>query len=88
MAENEVALLLSQVKKYLGRYYYPAILCALRTGMRIGEIQALKWGDVDFIGRFLLVRRSWRKKRLTDTKNRSLRRVDQNGSLQIRTAKC
>jgi integrase len=28
--------------------YYPHLLCSLRTGMRIGEIKALKWHDIDF----------------------------------------
>jgi len=81
LAEKEVDLLLKQIKKYLDGFYYPPVLCALRTGMRIGEIQALQWGDVDFNGRFIEVRQSWRKKRLTDTKSKKRRRVDMTAHL-------
>ena len=73
LTEGEADLLLDQAKEYLNGQYYASILCALRTGMRIGEIQAFQWGDVDFNSRFIEVRRSWRKGRLTDTKNRKRR---------------
>ena len=55
---------------------YPSILCALRTGLRIGEIQALKWVDIDFDDRQIEVKRSYRKGRMTGTKNHKRRRVD------------
>ena len=55
---------------------YAFFLCALRTGMRLGELLALQWGDVDFAGRFLEVRRSLVSGRLTTTKNTNRRRVD------------
>jgi integrase len=76
LTEHEINLLLSQAGNYLNGTYYPPVLRALRTGLRIGELQALQWGDVDFNGRFIEVRRSWRKGRLTDTKRRKRRRVD------------
>lgn len=34
------------------------LLCAVTTGMRLGELRALRWGDVDWNGRRLWVRRS------------------------------
>jgi len=37
---------------------YPSILFALRTGLRIGEIQALKWSDIDFDSRQIEVKRA------------------------------
>jgi len=67
---------LEQAKEYLNGRYYPSLLCALRTGMRVGEIQALQWDDVDFNSRFIDVKRSWRKGRLSNTKNKQRRRVD------------
>jgi integrase len=76
LTEEESILLLDQFKEYLKGYYYPHTLCFLRTGMRIGELQALQWGDIDFQSRFIEVKRSWRKKRMTETKNRKRRRVD------------
>jgi hypothetical protein len=56
--------------------YYPFFLCALRTGIRLGELLALQWGDVDVTGRFLEVRRNLVAGRLTSTKNTNRRRVD------------
>jgi len=47
LTESESLLLLEQAKTFLNGAYYPSILCALRTGLRIGEIQALKWRDCD-----------------------------------------
>jgi integrase len=38
--------------------HYPMLLCALRTGLRFGELAGLRWGDLDFTGRFIDVRRS------------------------------
>jgi len=37
---------------------YSAILLAVSTGMRLGEICGLKWDDIDFAGGYLSVRRS------------------------------
>jgi integrase len=56
--------------------YHPFFLCALRTGMRLGELLALQWGDVDVTGRFLEVRRNLVAGHLTSTKNTNRRRVD------------
>jgi integrase len=56
--------------------YYPPVLCALRTGIRVGEIEALKWKDIDFDNRQIEVQRSHRNGRITDTKNHMRRRVD------------
>jgi integrase len=76
LTESESQLLLEQAKIFMDGGYYPAILCAIRTGMRIGEIQALKWSDIDFDNRQIEVKRSYRKGRMTDTKNKKRRRVD------------
>jgi integrase len=76
LTEEEVTLLLEKTKTYLNGYYYPHLPCALRTGMRIGELEALQWGDIDFNGRFIEVQRGNRRGRVTDTKNRKRRRVD------------
>jgi integrase len=84
LKEKEAMALLDKAKEYLSGFYYPSILCALRTGMRIGEIQALQWGDIDFKSRFIEVRRSWRDGRLTDTKNKMTRRIDMTPHLSDR----
>ena len=56
--------------------YAPLFLCALRTGMRLGELIALQWGNVDFNSRCIHVRRNRVAGRLTSTKNKQRRRVD------------
>jgi integrase len=56
--------------------YYPLFLLALRTGMRLGEILAVQWGDIDFGGRFIEVRRNLVGGRVTTTKSTKRRRVD------------
>jgi len=76
LTDDEADKLLEQAKLYMDGYYYPHILCALRTGMRIGEIKALKWEDVDFEKRQIEVRRSCRRGRITGTKTDKRRRVD------------
>ena len=76
LTEKEADDVLEQAKLFMGGYYYPHILCALRTGMRIGEIKALKWKDIDFENRQVEVRRSCRRGRVTGTKTDKWRRVD------------
>lgn len=56
--------------------HYAFFLCALRTGMRLGELLALEWRDLDFDARVIHVRRARVAGRLTTTKNKQRRRVD------------
>jgi integrase len=49
--------------------------------MRLGELIGLQWGDVDFHGGFIEVRRSYFKGRLDSTKNRKARRIDMSRQL-------
>jgi integrase len=76
LTESESQLLLEQAQTFMNGEYYPSVLCALRTGMRIGEIQALKWKDIDIDNRQIEVKRSYRKGRMTGTKSHKRRRVD------------
>jgi len=76
LTESEANRLLEQYKIHLNGFYYPHMLCALRTGMRIGEIIALKWEDIDFEKRQIVVKRSCRNGRITGTKNNKRRHVD------------
>jgi integrase len=61
--------------------YYPLFLCAATTGMREGELIALKPIDVDFAGRFIHVQRNISRGNVTTPKNGKTRRVDM--SLQL-----
>jgi integrase len=48
---------------------------ALKTGMRLGELSALTWGDVDLVEGVVRVRRSYTDGNLGTTKNRENRDV-------------
>ena len=77
---EEKALFEQTMKEHFPRYY-PLFLTALRTGMRLGEMLALKPGDLDFNGRFIEVRRSFSKGRITTPKSGQRRRVDMSADL-------
>ena len=79
--EDEAERLLDGAKGFLGGQYYPQILCALRTGMRLGELKALQWTDIDFENRQIEVRRSCRRGVVSDPKNHRQRRVDMTPQL-------
>lgn len=64
--------------------FYSFFLCALRTGMRLGELLELKWVDLDFANRLIHVRRARVAGKVTTTKNKQRRAVDM--SLQLTTA--
>jgi len=55
LSKEEVVKLMVVAQEYKNGAYYPSILCALRTGMRIGEVRALKWQDIDFENRLIEV---------------------------------
>ncbi len=62
--------------------HYPMILCALRTGLRLGELLGLQWSDLDFAGRFVEVRRTLHEGgRVEPPKNGKIRRVDMSCQL-------
>ncbi len=72
---QEVATLLETAKAKASRYY-PIFLCAVRTGLRMGELLALQWEDLDFNGRCIQVSRNFTHWKLTTPKSGESRRVD------------
>jgi integrase len=60
---------------------YPLWLCATRTGLRLGELIALQWGDLDFHGRFIEVRHNRVRGRATTPKGHKRHRVDMSAQL-------
>ena len=81
LTSEEVTLLLKHAK---GKYpaLYPMLLCAVRTGLRLGELIGLQWGDIDFHGEFMEVRRAVVMGKETTTKSHKIRRVDMSRQLQ------
>lgn len=67
------------------RRFYPEwhtfYLAAFRTGMRLGELLGLQWGDIDFNSKFIHVQRSYKSHRLSTPKNGKGRRVDMSDML-------
>ena len=59
-----------------GGLYKTVCLVALKTGMRMGEIVALRWGDCDLDEAVVRVRRSYTGGELGAPKNRERRDVD------------
>jgi integrase len=53
LTPEEIRLLLAQVRPH----YYPFFLSAALTGMRRGELLGLQWGDIDWHGEQIRVRR-------------------------------
>jgi integrase len=80
LSRKEVNILLGQVQEKVP-YLHPLLLCAVRTGLRRGELIGLQWGDVDFHSRFLIVRRAIVRNRVGAPKSGKVRRVDLSGQL-------
>ena len=80
LTREEVAVLIDTAKRKLPRYY-PLFLCAARTGLRMGELLALQWQDIDWQGRFIEVRRNFTHWQLTTPKSGESRRVDMSREL-------
>lgn len=77
---EEVQLFLKTAAWYCPMYY-PAFLCALRTGVRLSELIGLQPGDIDFHNRFIEVRRGIVRGRITTPKSGKTRRVDMSRQL-------
>jgi integrase len=80
LSANELNLLLKSVHKHYKKDYVLFLLLA-RTGMRIGEALALRWQDIDFMMRFIEVRQSLVRGKISTPKNGKSRCVDM--SLQL-----
>jgi len=75
LTREEAAHLLTTAKEHFPGWR-PLLMCALRTGLRRGELLGLQWSDVDLNGRFLMVRRNIVAGVETTPKNHQQRRVD------------
>jgi integrase len=77
LSAEEVQVMLENAASYPIEVY-TAFLLAVRTGLRAGELVALRWSDVDFENRFIEVTRTynhrWHKFGLP--KNKKSRKVD------------
>jgi integrase len=81
LTREEVAVLLNAAREGKYSHWYPILLCACRSGLRQGELIALKGTDIDFKGRFIHVQRNLSRGKLSTTKNSKNRRVDMSTML-------
>jgi integrase len=65
-------------------FWYAFLLCGLRTGMRLGELLGLEWGDIDWRARTITVTRNFTHGNLTTPKNGKGRTVDLETELAAR----
>jgi integrase len=80
LTHEEVPVFLETARVHFPEYF-PLFLCAIHTGMRSGELAGLQWGDIDFNGKFMTVRRSFTRGRIEKTKTDQIRRVDLSDAL-------
>ena len=82
MTREEIELFLNGCSKYFPENY-AFFLCDFRTGMRLGELCGLQLGNIDWNGKFINVRRSYKRKKYGPTKSGQARRVDMSDQLTV-----
>ena len=91
LTQQELRLLLGSVQKHYPEHYV-LFLFLSRTGARIGEALGLKWGDIDFNSRFINLKRSLSRGKITTLKSKRERRIDMSPqlaeTLQAHRSKC
>lgn len=80
LSKEELKRLLDKVHKHYTAHY-PLFLFLARTGARTGEALGLQWGDIDFNGRFINLKRSLSRRKITTLKGKRIRRVDMSRQL-------
>jgi integrase len=82
LSRTEAAHLVTVARLHFPRWY-PWVLLALRTGLRLGEQMALQWGDIEWHGQFIVVQRNVVRGVLTTPKSHQCRRVDMSPQLTM-----
>lgn len=78
---SEVRRLLGAAKTLQTVHSYTLLLMALHTGLRLGELLAVQWGDIDLEERQLMVRRNFSHGQLNFPKSDEVRRVELSETL-------
>jgi integrase len=82
LTAEEVPVFLSAVlARPASKDYFPIFLLAIHSGLRAGELIGLQWGDIDFRGKFLSVKRTFTRGRVEGTKTGKHRRVDMSDAV-------
>jgi integrase len=80
LSQKEMRILLTKGQKHYPGHY-PLFLFLARTGARIGEALGLKWGDIDFNGRFIILKRSLSRGKISTLKGKRERQIDMSNQL-------
>lgn len=81
---NQIKLLLTQAKAQ-NHPWYEVWVFGFLTGCRSGEMYALQWSDVDFVGRRIMINKSYSKKtrQIGPTKSRCWREIPISSDLEL-----
>lgn len=82
MLTREQAARLLATAQVVAPRHHPMLLCALRTGMRLGELLGLTWDDVNFAANTIEVRRAYSHGHFTTPKSGKSRTVDMSDQLR------
>lgn len=80
LTREEIQVLLKTAREKRP-HWYPLFLCACRTGLRMGELIALKGADLDLNSRFIHVQRNLSRGKISVPKNGRDRKVDTSSML-------
>ncbi|SLM30607.1 Integrase family protein (fragment) [Desulfamplus magnetovallimortis] len=79
-SKDELVQLMEAFQEFFPEHY-PMALTLARTGMRIGEVVALQWKDIDFKKRHIHIQRTFSRDKLGTPKNGKDRYVDMSNQL-------
>lgn len=82
LTPQQASTFLAGAKEHFPKHY-PMLLCAFRTGMRLGELLGLRWRDVNFSSNQIEVKRSYSHGRMDTTKSKKSRLVDMSDQLKL-----
>jgi integrase len=74
LTQEELSSLLAVIQTHRPTYY-PLFLTLARTGMRVGEVLALQWSDIDWRSQTMHVQRNYSGRTIGTPKNGRTRRV-------------
>lgn len=81
LTKEQVAAYLAAARQECPEHY-PLLLCAFRTGMRLGELMGLAWEDIDFVAHTIQVRRAYSHGHFSTPKSHKSRLVDMSDQLK------